>query len=202
MLFRSTVPNDIEREIYTRNTAIDAALSEQALMNEVGRVRASLLREKKKKTANKAANPLSVIQPQERGLRYEDPAAAASEERFLVLLLSYPHLLKTAEASVKPTDFSSKLLASLYEKVLEMSKEGKYISPATLISGLEENEARHLSGVLASALPSEDPGAELLKLINNITIAHIKRTGGTQDVLSVMLAEKRKRGNDNAGTNS
>jgi len=189
------IPSDIEREIHTRNTARSADLSESALINEVRRIRSARLRDKKRKIEQSARHPLLQVQPKERGIRYENPASAISEERLLQLCLSDTKLLDMAGGMLEPEQFSSPLLGSVFQKALSSRANGEHVSPATLLLGLEDNETRHLSTVLTRALPSADPVTEMQECVKKINFEYIKRSGNGDDLFDLILAQKRSRGN-------
>jgi len=192
--YLSTIPSDIEREIHTRNTARGADLSEDALMREVSRLRASRLREKNRKVQMDAKNPLMQAQPKERGLRYENPASAISEERLIYLCLSDDRLLKEAGELISSEQFSSPLLGGIFASAVSAMQNGQSTSPASLLVGLEENETRHLSAVLTSSVPSANPREEMHDCVKKINFEYIKRTGSGDDLFELMLAQKRSRG--------
>jgi len=193
--YLASIPSDIEREIHTRNTARSVDLSEESLLNEVRRIRAANLRERKRKEQQAANNPLMAAQPKERGIRYENPASAISEERLLCLCVSDEKLLREAKNMLAPEQFSSALLGGIYASALKSLENGEHISPATLLLGLEDNEVRHLSQVLTTAIPSSDPKQELYDCIKKINFEYMKRTGSGDDLLQLALARKRSRGN-------
>ena len=187
------IPSDIEREIHTRNTARSADLSESALMSEVSRIRASRMRDKKRKIEQTSRNPLVQAQPKERGIRYDNPASAISEERLLQLCLSDTKLLDEAGGMLLPEQFSSPLLGSVFQKALDSRAKGEHVSPASLLLGLEDNETRHISAVLTQALPSADPVTEMKDCIKKINFEYIKRSGNGDDLFDLILAQKRSR---------
>ncbi|MBR4955004.1 MAG: DNA primase [Clostridia bacterium] len=188
------IPSDIEREIHTRNTARSADLSESALIGEVARIRSSRLRDKKRKIEQASRNPLAQAQPKERGIHYTNPASAISEERLLQLCLSDTKLLDSAGDMLEAEQFSSPLLGSIFQKAVELRRQGEHVSPASLLLGLEDNETRHLSAVLTQALPSADPKTEIQDCIKKINFEYIKRSGNGDDLFDLILAQKRSRG--------
>jgi DNA primase len=191
--YLASIPSDIEREIHTRNTARSADLSESALMSEVSRIRASRMRDKKRKIEQTSRNPLAQAQPKERGIRYDNPASAISEERLLQLCLSDTKLLDEAGGMLLPEQFSSPLLGSIFQKALDSRAKGEHVSPASLLLGLEDNETRHISAVLTQALPSADPVTEMKDCIKKINFEYIKRSGNGDDLFDLILAQKRSR---------
>jgi DNA primase len=191
--YLASIPSDIEREIHTRNTARSADLSESALMSEVSRIRASRMRDKKRKIEQTSRNPLVQAQPKERGIRYDNPASAISEERLLQLCLSDTKLLDEAGGMLMPEQFSSPLLGSIFQKALDSRARGEHVSPASLLLGLEDNETRHISAVLTQALPSADPVTEMKDCIKKINFEYIKRSGNGDDLFDLILAQKRSR---------
>lgn len=193
--YLASIPGDIEREIHTRNTARGADLSESALISEVMRIRAARLRDKKRRIEKDAKNPLMQAQPKERGIRYDNPSSAISEERLLQLCLSDSKLLAQAVEILQPDQFSSPLLGSIFQKAQQSLQNGEHVSPALLLLGLEDNETRHLSAVLTQALPSADPKAEMMDCIKKINFEYIKRSGNGDDLFDLILAQKRSRGN-------
>ena len=159
------------------------------------RIRSARLRDKKRKIEQSARHPLLQVQPKERGIRYENPASAISEERLLQLCLSDTKLLDMAGGMLEPEQFSSPLLGSVFQKALSSRANGEHVSPATLLLGLEDNETRHLSTVLTRALPSADPVTEMQECVKKINFEYIKRSGSGDDLFDLILAQKRSRGN-------
>ena len=168
-------------------------LFRSALMSEVSRIRASRMRDKKRKIEQTSRNPLVQAQPKERGIRYDNPASAISEERLLQLCLSDTKLLDEAGGMLLPEQFSSPLLGSIFQKALDSRAKGEHVSPASLLLGLEENETRHISAVLTQALPSADPVTEMKDCIKKINFEYIKRSGNGDDLFDLILAQKRSR---------
>ena len=143
--------------------------------------------------ANNAKNPLMQAQPKERGIRYDNPSSAISEERLLQLCLSDTKLLDEAGGMLMPEQFSSPLLGSIFQKALDSRAKGEHVSPASLLLGLEDNETRHISAVLTQALPSADPVTEMKDCIKKINFEYIKRSGNGDDLFDLILAQKRSR---------
>ena len=193
--YLATIPGDIEREIHTRNTAREADLSESALISEVSRIRGARLRDKNRKLQQAAKNPLMQAQPKERGLRYDNPASAISEERLLSLCLADGKLLSEAAMLITAEQFSSPLLGGIFAKAVQEQEQNGHTSAAGLLVGLEENEIRHLSAVLTGALPSADPKAEMMDCVKKINFEYMKRSGNGEDLFDLLLAQKRNRGN-------
>ena len=193
--YLATIPSDVEREVYVRSTAQEMGLSETSLLNDVKRIRAAMLRERKKKEFRAAADPIRNIQPEERSIRYSDPISAASEERLLAVCFSDTDLLRYAGEKITPEKFSSELLGSVFGKALAAVREGRGLSPAALVTDLSDAEARHITSVLTKAVRSEDPVREINDCVSKINLEYIKRSGSSDDKLEALLAEKRNRGN-------
>ncbi len=190
----AAMPNRIEREIYARNTARLADISEAAVLTEIDRAAAQLRRREKREVERKAMQPLREMQPAERGLRYENPKSARCEEKLLALALQDQEILDKAGERISPDAFSSAFLAKIYQKALDRRRQGLEPSAAACMAGLEEGEIRHLSGVLAEAVRSRDPEREMQDYIDTITFEHEKKTAQDGDafLLEAVKAGRRR----------
>ena len=82
-----TLENAVEREIYTTRAAEAAGLTPEALKMEVQRSFRRMAAKEKKTRERRELNPAVSLQPQERGLRYDNLRSALAEEGVIRLLL-------------------------------------------------------------------------------------------------------------------
>lgn len=82
----STVPNAVEREIYTVRASEAAGITPDAMKLEVERARKRARYKEKREQERRDLNPAASAQPRERSIRYTDLRSALAEEGVLRLL--------------------------------------------------------------------------------------------------------------------
>ncbi|MGM9639586.1 MAG: DNA primase [Butyricicoccaceae bacterium] len=192
-VYISTVQSPVEREILTHRVAQEAGISAAAMEAEVKRAFTAALRRERKKEESEALRPVRAVQPRETGLRYDNPRSALCEEKLLALLLEDPELLRRTGAVLAPEMFSSPFLAKIYQRALELERGGHEIVPAAVMAGLEEAEARHLTGILSAKVASADAEKEAADYIAVIREEHAKKQTEGDDRLMDALSRKRER---------
>ena len=192
-MYISTVQSPVEREILTHRVAQEAGISAAAMEAEVKRAFTAALRRERKKEESEALRPVRAVQPRETGLRYDNPRSALCEEKLLALLLEDPELLRRTGAVLAPEMFSPPFLAKIYQRALELERGGHEIVPAAVMAGLEEAEARHLTGILSAKVASADAEKEAADYIAVIREEHAKKQTEGDDRLMDALSRKRER---------
>ena len=79
------LPGAVERQVYAMRVAEQAGVSADAVSAEVERRRKRLLSSARRTEARESRRPEQQLQPEEKSLRYEDPASAAAEEGLIRL---------------------------------------------------------------------------------------------------------------------
>ena len=99
--------------------------------------------------------------------------------------------LQKASEKVLPTGFSSPFLAKIYQKALDRHAQGLEPTAAACMTGLTDEETRHLSHVLSGYVRSNDVQAELSDYISIINTEYEKRTADDDDDFLRQLAARR-----------
>ncbi len=186
--------NAVEREIYTARAAQAAGLTAEALGLEVKRAIRRRAFAEKKQRERRELNPAVSLQPQERGLRYENLRSAMAEEGVIRLLLQDPGLFRDG-AAVEPEDFSSPLLRRIYERLRQDMEDGYTPSVARLTGDLTAQEMNHLTAI-AQKPESAANGAQALRdYAAVIRQEKEKRDGSGEDPLAAAVHTfKQKKG--------
>ena len=152
-----TLENAVEREVYTTRAAETAGLTPEALRMEVQRAFKRKAAKDKKARERRELNPVVSLQPQERGLRYENLRSALAEEGVIRLLLLDDGLFGPAPP-IPAEEFSSPLLGRVYASLWESHMAGRPMTVASLSGELTGDEMSHLTAVVQK--PESRTGAE------------------------------------------
>ena len=186
--------NAVEREIYTARAAQAAGLTAEALGLEVKRAIRRKIAADKKQRERRELNPAVSLQPQERGLRYENLRSAMAEEGIIRLLLQDPALF-TGDMPVAAEDFSSPLLSRIYQRLWQDRAAGYVPGIARLTDFLTAQEMNHLTAI-AQKPESAANGAQALRdYVAVIRQEKEKRDAGGEDPLAAAVHTfKQKKG--------
>lgn len=155
-----TVDNAVEREVYTVQAAQAAGLQPEALRMEVSRTMKRQAARERRSRERRELNPAVAMQPQERGIRYDNLRSARAEEGLIRLLL-LDDTLFPQEAPVQAEDFSSPLLGRVFASLWQRRQEGMLLSVGALSGELSSAEMSHLTA-LAQQPESRANGARAL----------------------------------------
>ena len=133
------LPGAVERQVYSMRIASMAGIAADAVSAEVERRRKRLWSKAQKDEAKQQSRPERQSQPQEKELRYDDPASAAAEEGIIRLLYLDPALAKSA-ALPKAEEFSAAVLSRIYTVLLERIESGGSVNTASLSAQLSPAE--------------------------------------------------------------
>ncbi len=190
----ATVVSPVEREIVSHMVAQEANIASTVMAAEVKRAFTARARREKKKRDAQALRPVTAAQPKERGLRYQNPRSALCEEKLLAIVLEDGALLARASALIAPEEFSSEFLGRVYARALEAAQSGS-VSAAAIMAGLEESEARHLSGVLSGKVSSGDEKRELEDYIKVIKEEKARsQLDGDRRLLEILNQKRERKG--------
>ena len=167
--------NAVEREIYTVRAAETAGLTADAMRLEVKRAFRRKVAADKKRRERRELNPAVSLQPQERGIRYENLRSAMAEEGVIRLLLQDASVFP-AQAPLTEEDFTSPLLGRIFARLWRDKEAGYVPGIARLAEDLTPQEMNHLTA-LAQKPESAANAAQALR-----------------DYVAVILKEKEKRG--------
>ncbi len=188
----ASLPGAVEREIYTVRAAEAAKITPEAMRLEVQRAFKRRVSKEKRAELRKDLNPAAQLQPKERSLRYENLRSARAEEGVLRLLYRDPGAFP-AEPPLRAEQFSSPLLGRAYARMWQAKAEGRAISPASLFSELEQEEASHLSAVLQQPESIQNAAQALADYIRIIQTEADKRAGGSDIDPLLAATEKYKK---------
>ncbi len=142
----STLGSAVQQEVYGHRVAEHASVSYEAMKMEIGKaIKRRQNREKKKQEAIDLA-PAKALQPKSRTIRYDNMKSAMAEETVIALSLREPALLDHAK-DLKKEQFSSGLLARVYDQLKRRHQEGLDVSLAVL-EELTGEESSHIAGIL------------------------------------------------------
>ncbi|MBQ7565548.1 MAG: DNA primase [Oscillospiraceae bacterium] len=142
----ASLPNAVERDVYSRRAAEAAGISADAMMAEIDRARKRLSRTRQKAQERTDTAVAMMHQPKERGLRYDDLRAAMAEEGLLRQLVREPELF--GRVDLKEAEFSAPILGRAYTAFRLQYEEGRPVGVSSLGEAFTSAELAHLSGVL------------------------------------------------------
>lgn len=194
----SSLPNAVEREIYTARAAETARITTEAMALEVRRALKRRIAREKKAELRKELNPAAQSQPKERTLRYEDLRSARAEEGILRLLLLDDSLFPQ-EPPLTAEQFSSPLLGRVYALLWQAREEGRPVALSSVFGALTPEEASHISAVCQQPESVQNARQALADYIRVIRTQAEKRTqSGERDPLLTAI-EKHKQGGKRNG---
>ena len=190
----STVPNAVEREIYTVRASEAAGITPNAMKLEVERARKRARYKEKREQERRDLNPAVSAQPRERSIRYTDLRSALAEEGVL-RLLTLDDSLFGETPPICEEDFSSPLLGRFFTALrAQLAQTGQVNIPA-LAEFFTSEEISHLIGILQKP-ESLKNGAQALQDYCNIILdeAH-KRAAVDEDPLMAAMEKNKHKGN-------
>ncbi len=185
-------PSPVERELYAGRVAEMIGVSADAVKSEVrreGRYRAAA---EKKKRERAVMRPEVSAQPVSKSIRYENVASATAEEGVVSLLMADPQLV-IFTGELTPEEFTSPFLGRVFAKIKERWNAGAAITPAVIASGLEPDEASHLTGMLQRPVNLGQAREAMADYIDKIKTEKLKESG-QRDLLAVREKYQKKKG--------
>ena len=143
--FISTLPNAVQREVYGHRVAEAAKISYDAMKIEVDKAYKRRIAREKKRQEKIDLAPAQALQPKARSIRYDNMKSAMAEETVIAMALKEPALLDEAQ-DLRPEEFSSGLLGSVYLQLRQRHVQGLGVSLAVL-SELTGEEMSHITGI-------------------------------------------------------
>ena len=179
----STVPNAVEREIYTVRASEAAGITPDAMKLEVER-----------EQERRDLNPAASAQPRERSIRYTDLRSALAEEGVL-RLLTLDDSLFGENPPIREEDFSSPLLGRFFTALRAQLRESGQVNIPALAEFFTSEEISHLIGILQKP-ESLKNGTQALSDYCNIILdeAH-KRAAVNEDPLMAAMEKNKYKGN-------
>ena len=190
----ASVPNAVEREIYSVRAAEAAGITPDAMKLEVERARKRARYKERREQERRDLNPAANAQPRERAIRYTDLRSALAEEGVLRLLTLDDSLFAGAPP-LRGEDFSSPLLGRFFTALSSQIAYSGRVNIGALAGDFTAEEINHLSGVLQKP-ESLKNGAQALRDYCNIILdeAH-KRVAVNEDPLTAAMEKNKYKGN-------
>lgn len=190
----STVPNAVEREIYTVRASEAAGITPDAMKLEVERARKRARYKEKREQERRDLNPAASAQPRERSIRYTDLRSALAEEGVL-RLLTLDDSLFGENPPIREEDFSSPLLGRFFTALRAQLRESGQVNIPALAEFFTSEEISHLIGILQKP-ESLKNGTQALSDYCNIILdeAH-KRAAVNVDPLMAAMEKNKYKGN-------
>lgn len=190
----STVPNAVEREIYTVRASEAAGITPDAMKLEVERARKRARYKEKREQERRDLNPAASAQPRERSIRYTDLRSALAEEGVL-RLLTLDDSLFGENPPIREEDFSSPLLGRFFTALRAQLRESGQVNIPALAEFFTSEEISHLIGILQKP-ESLKNGTQALSDYCTIILdeAH-KRAAVNEDPLMAAMEKNKYKGN-------
>ncbi len=186
----ASLPNAVEREVYTVRAAETAGITAEALKLEVERARKRTRYKERREQERRDLNPAASAQPRERSIRYENLRSALAEEGVLRLLALDDSLFSDAPP-LRGEDFSSPLLGRFYTALrAQLARSGR-VSVAALAGDFTPEEINHLTGLLQKP-ESLQNGAQALRDYCNILLEEARRRSASGGDPLAAAMEKNK----------
>ena len=192
----SSLPNAVEREIYSTRAAELAKITAEAMKLEVQRAFKRRVAREKRAELRKDLNPAAQLQPKERSLRYENLRSARAEEGILRILLMDDSLFP-AESPLTEEQFSSPLLGRVFTQLWQVRLDGRPVSLNVLFESLTSEEASHITAICQQPESPQNARQALADYIRIVKTEADKRAGGGKIDPLLAATEKYK---DKKGT--
>ena len=188
----ATLPNEVEREIYSVRAAETARITPEAMKLDVERARKRQVRKEDRTEERKSLNPAAQLQPKERSMRYENMRSARAEEGILRLLLLDDSLFPAAPP-VTESQFSSPLLGRVFGLLWQAREEGRRVTLTALTEALSPEEMSHITAICQQPESPQNARQALADYIRIVKSEADRRAGGDADPL-LAATEKYRQG--------
>lgn len=172
----------VEREIYGGHAAQMAGISPEAMAQEVKKELSRRIRKAKKQQERRDLAPATTLQPQQRGLRYDNIRSARAEEGIIRLCLLDASLMNELD-DLTGSEFSSPLLGKVYTLLQRRFREGLSTQLSALTGELEGDEMDHLAHVVSQPESLANSHQSLCDYIGIIRRESLRRRETDQDDL-------------------
>ena len=188
----ASLSSAVEREVYGGRAAQAAGISAEAMAQEVKKeLRRRIYKEKKRQERHDLA-PVANLQPNQRGLHYDNVRSAAAEEGILRLVLLEPTLLNRTDG-LTGADFSAPLLGKVFDLLHDRYADGRSVNLAGLAGTLTAEEMSHLARMTDRPENLGHAQRALTDYIKIIRMERMKQQGGTDEELLRAAQEKYRR---------
>ena len=190
----ATLPNEVEREIYSVKAAETARITPDAMKLDVERARKQKIRKDDRAEERKNLNPVAQLQPKERSMRYENMRSARAEEGLLRLLVLDDSLFPS-QPPIHEEQFSSPLLGRVFSLLWKAREEGRNVTLAILDAVLTSEEMSHITAVCQQPESAKNSRQALADYITTILEEWSRRNNSGGDPLSAAIEKsKNKKG--------
>ena len=185
----ASLSSAVEREVYGGRAAQAAGISAEAMAQEVKKeLRRRVQREKKKQERHDLA-PAANMQPDQKGLRYDNVRSAAAEEGVLRLVLLEPMLLEQADG-LTGAEFSAPLLGKVFDLLRDRHRDGRTVNLGGLAATLTAEEMSHLARIADRPENLGHAQRAMKDYITIIRMERLKQQGGSDEELLRAAQEK------------
>ena len=178
----ASLSSAVEWEVYGGRAAQAAGISAEAMAQEVKKeLRRRIQRENKRQERRDLA-PAANMQPDQKGLRYDNVRSAAAEEGVLRLVLLEPMLLEQADG-LTGAEFSAPLLGKVFDLLRDRHADGRAVNLGGLAGTLTAEEMSHLARITDRPENLGHAQRALKDYIAIIRMERLKQQGGTDEEL-------------------
>ncbi len=188
--FLSSVPNNIERDIFSRKLAEIMGVSEKSVLAEVERTINRKKAAGKKKREREIMRVDTNLQPKSRAVRYSNIRSAEAEKGVISLLVKDPELINAVNMTKE--DFSSDFLGNIFEEIKSRLESGAGLSAQLLTAGLTSDEAEELIDILSQPVSDKNAEKALENYINVIKLEKLRSRAGNDDEAKLAYMEHLK----------
>ena len=189
----ATVPNQLEREVYSMRAAQTALVSPQVVESEVARLRKARLSREKKQYERSELSPARSIQPRVNSLHFDNVRSARAEQGVISLLFQDPELFRSG-APVSPEEFSSDVLARIYSALLDMAASGAELSLPLLSGLLSSDEMSCLTQIVSEPELVQGSRAKALADYIDIIKSEHSKASPVKDLRAMAEQYRQKKG--------
>ncbi len=139
----------VERDLYIGRLSEKFGVTRTALETKVRELRKKKVNNNRKKTINEVIHPKfssDDINPQRR----TSPYGTNAEETLIAILLQHPDLAEYAEENIKPEEFITSLNKKIFERISQLSREGRNTDISYFSDILSVRESGYLTRLLNS----------------------------------------------------
>ncbi len=187
------LPGSVERQVYAMRVATLAGVSAEVVTAEVERRRKKLVKNAHRNEIRSEVRPEKQSQPAGKSIRYENPASAVAEEGVIRLLYLEPELIK--EPLPSAAEFSSPVLAHMFDTICAHIREGHGVSTTMLSAVLSGEEMNLLVGIIQKPERLSSAKATLGDYTQRIKTEHARQNTGLD--YAAIAAQKRSTVYDN-----
>jgi len=178
----ASLSSAVEREVYGGRAAQAAGISAEAMAQEVKKELRRRIQKENKKQERRDLAPAANMQPNQKGLHYDNIRSAAAEEGVLRLVLLEPMLLDQVQG-LTGAEFSAPLLGKVFDLLRDRHADGRIVNLGGLANTLTAEEMSHLARITDRPENLGHAQRALKDYITIIRMERLKQQGGTDEEL-------------------